>query len=355
MKILKPFVLAVSVAMMSTQVLAAECRKPWRTARISAVGDILVHKAIYESVVRSRSRFSGLWGPLIPKLKNADLMVGNLEGPTAPGTAAGGKNVADPGFVYDGYVYSGTDFVFNYHPYLLDDLKSSGFDMLTTANNHTMDRGALGADRTIEQLEKRSFEFVGTRKNGSTQDTRSRIMKVKGLKIGMISCTESLNGQPDRGNQVLSCNSGAIVSMIAQLRRQTHGVIVFPHWGSEYQGNPNSGQKSLARKWVAAGATAIIGNHPHVLQTTEWLQRPSGGRSLVIYSLGNFVAGQADFERRVSAIAHLDVKVENGELQVIQFSYSPIVRPSGSASLDFARAAEESAHVERQLGPAVCR
>ena len=105
-----------------------------------------------------------------------------------------------------------------------------------------------------------------------------------------------------------------------------------------------------------AGAIAVVGNHPHVLQTTEWFRKSDGRQGLVIYSLGNFVACQKDFENRVTAVAHLDfVKTSRG-LSIEQFSYTPVVRPNGSMSLALVSSeSAEAAHVRNQLGPAVCR
>jgi poly-gamma-glutamate synthesis protein (capsule biosynthesis protein) len=333
---------------------AQECPTPHQGVRISATGDILVHKALYEIAVQSSDRFRGLWGPLLPVLKKADFTVGNLEGPVAPGVNSRGRYVGDVGFVYDDDVYSGTNFVFNFHPYLIQDLAAGGFDLLTTANNHSMDRRSLGADLTIDELERAGMDFVGSRRSDSGEG-RGHIVLIRNLKVGVVACTESLNGMPDSFKQILRCNSDEVISMIRELESRADAVMVFPHWGEEYQPRPNGAQKSLARAWVKAGALAVIGNHPHVLQTTEWLTRPGGGKALVIYSLGNFVAAQGAFEKRVSAVAHIDIGMRASGAEITQFSYTPIVRPSGSASLALSKpGSAEARYAQKQLGPALC-
>lgn len=333
---------------------ARECPTSSRLIRISATGDVLVHKPLYENAIGHQKRFRALWSDLLPVLQSADYTVANLEGPVAPGVAVGGKAVPDVGFVHDGRVYSGTNMIFNYHPHLLTDLKASGVDLVTIANNHTLDRGALGVDRTVENLEKSGMEFAGIRSRGSSEST-ARVVKIKGARFGFIACTEMTNGMKDNFNQVTKCGSGEVLKMISDLKSRTDGVIVFPHWGDEYQGRPNSRQRSWAQQWVKAGAMAIIGNHPHVLQTVEWIARPSGGQAVVVYSLGNFVAAQGAFEKRLSAIAHLDFGVTSQGLVVEQFSYTPTIRPRGSIAhlrADSDKTARLAA--EKQLGPIRC-
>lgn len=350
--------LLVSVMLFVPWAQAQECPRVRGSVRLSAVGDILVHQALFRHAVKHPRRFRVLWDKLTPHLQDADLMVGNLEGPAAPGVARVGKvskAVPDPGLVYDGFVYTGTDFVFNFHPSILDDLKSTGFDLLTLANNHTMDRGPIGVDRTIEQANRVGIGHIGVRPSQS-QESRGKVLNVKGFRIAVISCAEMLNGKPDPHGQALLCSNPEIPGLIANLRQRSDAVVVFPHWGSEYQPQPGSRQKSKAREWIKAGALAVVGNHPHVLQTTEWIKTDDGREGLVIYSLGNFVAGQGAMEKRVSAIAHLDLTTSPSGLVIDQYSYTPIERPSGSASLDYLKPGTTGhRHAVAQLGRPRCR
>ena len=343
------------VMILALPAFARECPRIQGSLRISAVGDILVHEMLFRAAIEQPLRFRSLWAPVSGTLSAADLTVGNLEGPVAPGTLAGGRTTQDPGFVYDGNVYSGTNFVFNYHPYLLKDLVNTGFDFVTTANNHALDRGPLGVDRTIEQLQKAGLPFAGTRLRGAT-DWEDRILSVNGSNIGVVACTEMVNGQPDPYRQTLRCSSKEVFDLISRLKTRTDAIIVFPHWGEEYQLNPNSFQKDLGKRWIEAGALAVIGNHPHVLQTVQWLTRPDGSRGVIIYSLGNFVASQGAMEKRTSAVVHLDLTPSPRGLTLDQYSYTPIVRQNGSISLSYLKNnSEELRHVQRQLGSEICR
>ena len=354
MKFLSLSLLIAAISSFSTVLFARECPRLQGSIRLSAVGDILVHEMLFRAAVEQPQRFRSLWAPILPSLNAADLTVGNLEGPVAPGTLAGGRSVSDPGFTYDGEVYSGTNFVFNYHPLLLKDLLSSGFDFVTTANNHAMDRGPLGVDRTIEQLQKAGLPFAGTRVRNAT-DWDDRTLKSNGSSIGVVACTEMVNGQPDPYHQTLRCSSKEVFDLINRLKTRVDAVIVFPHWGEEYQLRPNSYQKDLGKRWIEAGALAVIGNHPHVLQTVQWMTRPDGSRGVIIYSLGNFVASQGAMEKRTSAVVHLDLTPGPRGLTLDQYSYTPIVREHGSIALNYLkRDSEELRHVQRQLGSEIC-
>lgn len=360
--VLIPILLLINVAQaaesQSSAGLTPECNRLSDGIRLTAVGDILIHKALYENIQNSQLRFTALWKNLTPKLQSADITYGNLEGPIAPGTKSGGYATKDPGFFYDGNVYSGTNFLFNYHPYLVDDLKSTGFDILSNANNHSMDRGSAGIDLTIQNIISRGLTGVGARLKNSSKESFIQTMQSKGAKFGFIACTEMLNGNPDRYQQILNCRDPQLVSMIEQTSRKVDALIIFPHWGNEYQNLPSSAQRSLAKIWINAGAKAIIGSHPHVLQTTEWIENSHHESALVIYSLGNFVAGQAAMERRATALAHLDFQYTSGKLNLVQYSYTPVIRPRGSIGLSLVRTdilSPELNHIRKQMGTRRCQ
>lgn len=332
------------------------CARPSQSVRLSFVGDILVHQALFEHSTRSRDRFTSLWKSLIPTFKDADLMVGNLEGPVAPGRSLSGPT-ADPGFRHDGKVYSGTNFVFNYHPYLLDDLKASGFDLLSTANNHTMDRGSAGVRATLHQIQSRRIFAVGTRDSQTAQDYIQRL-RIRDTQVAFIACAENLNGFRDKAGLVLLCSSNLVIQLIKESQARGDFTILLPHWGYEYQTQPNSQQRRWAKSWINAGADAIIGSHPHVLQTTEWLTTPEGQQAVVVYSLGNFVAAQKDIRRRASAIFHLDIGPASSGHIVRGAHYTPILRPTGSYATRLADPEKHRAEISvirEQLGPQRCK
>ena len=128
----------------------------------------------------------------------------NLEGPVAPGLARSGARVADPGPVVDGEVYIGYP-LFNYHPVVLRDLKAAGVDLVTTANNHAMDRGAVGRrSHARAKWRKAGLAAVGTVPGAGPRNFVHRRATPAGT-LSFIACSFSTNGIPDPKRQVLRC------------------------------------------------------------------------------------------------------------------------------------------------------
>ncbi|KPQ07192.1 MAG: poly-gamma-glutamate synthesis protein (capsule biosynthesis protein) [Rhodobacteraceae bacterium HLUCCA12] len=265
-------------------------------ARLSvmAVGDVLLHRALqWRGYAHG---FDTIWGAARPYFQGADLVVANLEGPTAPGLARGGRRVADPGAVLDDVVYTGYP-QFNYHPSVIDDLRAAGVSLVTTANNHALDRGSAGVTATIAELDRRGMAHTGTIAAGAPRDFATRIDTALGT-LAFIGCSYDTNGIADPHRQVLLCHRGRD-ELLALVRAETArgaGVIVLPHWGQEYSHQPTQAQRALARDLVAAGSIAVIGTHPHVVQPFALHDGP-GGQALVAYSTGNFVSAQVSLPR----------------------------------------------------------
>ena len=296
---------------------------------VGFVGDILVHNDLYESIL-SKKTFKPLWQESIPLFQKTDFMVGNLEGPAALGIHKDGSDKGDVGFTYDLKVYSGTNFSFNFHPQILSDLKSSGFDLLTVANNHSLDRRWRGIDRTHEAARQVGLPIVGTRPSYAPNEEMYQIADIQGLRLAFIGCTEMSNVSSDSKNQVLFCydKAGTVANMVSRLkaRSDVDGVIVYSHWGSEYQQSPNSSQKRYAKTWLEAGATAVIGSHPHVLQPWESYRTQDGRKTLIAYSLGNFLAFQAGTAKKTGVIVYLKLARTSLGAEVIDAYYTPTYR-----------------------------
>ncbi len=274
---------------------------------IAAVGDVLLHSPLAKQGLADRDGFTSLWSGVSTLLSQADVTYANLEGPAAGAVASSGRAVHDPGRVFDGVAYSSYP-MFNYHPSLIKDLVSSGIDVVSTANNHAIDRRALGADRTIENLKAAGLPFSGTRLSNG-QGNWFTTTSSNGFTLAWIACTFSTNGIVDTNAQVFRCyeQKAELVSLVKQLSKnpQVDGVIVTPHWGEEYETTPRAQEKALAHTLLDAGATAILGSHPHVLQPMEKYKTQDGREAFIIYSLGNFVSGQKQLPRRTAALVYL--------------------------------------------------
>lgn len=307
------------------------CGPPDSVASLSFVGDILVHEALYRSVVDGTKNFRQIWRRTDGLIQKADYSVANLEGPAALGVDAQGRDRGDVGFIYDEVVYSGSNFSFNYHPRILRDLKDSGYDLLTLANNHSLDRSFLGIDKTIKAGETLSLPMVGVRHTSERNGDFYQIAKIRDLRVAFLGCTEMTNGRPDHKDQILFCykNPTRILGIIKELatRSDVDAVIVLPHWGQEYSHTPDSSQRSFARRYLEAGATAVIGSHPHVLQPWEKYVTQDGRETLIAYSLGNFVAGQAGLARKTGVVLYMGIGTDDkGQARIVGVGYTPTYR-----------------------------
>ncbi len=284
---------------------------PGDTITIAAVGDLLLHHELQIQAYAAPENFLVLWSGVRDLLAQADLTYANLEGTTAAGLRGKGVPAKDPGRVFDGRVYT-TYPRFNYHPSLLDDLVTTGIDIVSTANNHALDRGPAGIDATLDALDRSGLAHSGTLRATEVGKTSARwhaISQVRGLTIAWLACTETTNQIPDPNAQVLRCSGpqGQAVAAVRALAKDPaiDAVIVTPHWGQEKMTSPNRAQTKLAQQFADAGATAILGSHPHVLQGWETLPSRDGREVLVVYSLGNFVSHQPALPQRSTMIVYV--------------------------------------------------
>ncbi|MEM6996971.1 MAG: CapA family protein, partial [Myxococcota bacterium] len=180
------------------------CEPGQREITIAAVGDLLIHRELQRQAFASSQHFRALWSGVESLIAAADVSYANLEGPTAQGIDRWGKERKDPGMVFDNKVYSGYA-RFNYHPAIVTDLVASGFDIVSTANNHSLDRGPLGVDRTIDALNDAKLPFTGTRKQAGGKAPWHAVTDVQGIAIAWLACTLHTNYQADDFGQVLRC------------------------------------------------------------------------------------------------------------------------------------------------------
>lgn len=309
---------------------ANKCRAGTKIT-IAAVGDVLLHGPLQKQAYAADDGHHSLWKNVEPLLERADLTYGNLEGPCADGHTTSGT-APDPGKVFDQKVYSSYP-QFNYHPSLIGALKNSGFDVVSTANNHALDRRGRGADRTIDNLRSEGLPFSGTRKSNENDAQWYTLTEAKGVRIAWIACTFSTNGIPDPNNQVLSCyeDKSTLLSNIKALkeRRDVDAVIVTPHWGVEYMHTPEQQEKRLAKEMLDAGALAVFGGHPHVVQPWEKVVTQDGREGFIIYSLGNFVSGQNGMAKRSSLILYLGLtKGTDGKVTINGVRHMPLTMQS---------------------------
>jgi poly-gamma-glutamate synthesis protein (capsule biosynthesis protein) len=287
-------------------------------ATFAFAGDVMAHDLIQQDAAARPEGFAPALAPAAPFLRRADVTVVNLETPIARDLLPGGRETATPATRFDNRVYTGFP-AFNAHPSYADALAGVGVDVVQTANNHALDRGSLGVDRTLEALRTAGLQATGTVTRGAAGPWHVTVQTPVG-RVALLACTYSVNGLPDLGAQALRCygSSPSVPALIAQLLAEPgiDAVILLPHWGQEYSPTPDAAQRRLARAAIDAGAAAVIGAHPHVLQPVEEITSADGRRAFVAYSLGNFLSSQWSLDRRTGAILYVDL-VRDGQGRVV--------------------------------------
>lgn len=316
---LATFPMAFSVA------FANSC--PPNEAIVLSFGDYLLHGRLQELALQKQN-YAWFFEKIMPLFKVADFRTLNLEGPAAAGVDKFGKQQQSVNY-FDGNILTSYP-MFNYHESSLEAIKFVGFDFVSTANNHSLDRRSLGIDKTIEGLELNKIAYAGTRKKNDLRfESFVKLVNIKNFKVAMISCTEHTNGIPDKEEQVLYCGKhlSQIVKLIQTLKqdRSVDGIMVFPHWGEENQHTPQNHQRSWAKKFIDAGSFAVIGSHPHVIQPMESYQSTNGNEGFIFYSLGNFISGQAKLPQKITVGLLLNLGWdENEQLKVKKVAYIPM-------------------------------
>jgi poly-gamma-glutamate synthesis protein (capsule biosynthesis protein) len=279
---------------------------------VAAVGDFLLHGPLQRFAAQQDKGMQAVMAPVEDLIQGADLALANLEGPAAENLVGlSGQEVPTPPSRYDGRAYGGYP-MFNYHPSVVSDLKATGFDLLQTANNHSVDRGSKGVDKTLDALEAAKMPGTGTRRADAKReghDWSGRFTVRRGkdaYQFAVVACTYGTNGLPDPKSQVLLCYDQR-EELLDQVRtlsadKDIAAVIVMPHWGNEYQPQPDGAQTTLAQELADAGAAAVIGSHPHVVQPDTVLTAKDGRGVPVAYSLGNFVSRQIGLPKLTSVI-----------------------------------------------------
>jgi poly-gamma-glutamate synthesis protein (capsule biosynthesis protein) len=252
---------------------------------IVAVGDLMTHEPQVDSAkTASGYDFTGCFAPMAPRLSAADLAIGNFE------TVVAG---ADRG--YTGYP------TFNAPDAYAEALVEAGFDILTTANNHNLDRGPTGLERTLDVLDGLGVQHTGTARTAE-EAGRLLVADVRGVKIAVIAYTYGMNGftAPSGKSWMVNVINQARMSADVKKARELGAdlVIVSIHNGVEYQRQPSASQVAVEEAMVKAGADVVLGSHPHVIQpmTTVESTRPDGSprTAFIIHSLGNFMSSQRE-------------------------------------------------------------
>lgn len=264
-----------------------------------------------------------------PWIEQADYAVVNLET-----TFAGGPD------------YSGFP-AFNTPDALGDALKDAGFDLVSTANNHCLDRGYDGMVRTLDVLDNLGLAHVGTYRSAVERAAQNgvHVADVGGIKVAFLSYTYGTNGIPlskshpdtvnilhtDYMSEAQVLDTARIADDLAAAEALSPDLIaVIVHWGVEYQTTQNDHQEEIADFLFDHGADVILGSHPHVLQPmeTRTLTDRDGTThtGFVCWSLGNFISSQNDEYTDTTVVLNLELtkNPNTGATDVTKVGYVPL-------------------------------
>lgn len=328
--------LVMSVAVPTKNSHGAQCSSD-RQIVIAAAGDIIIQPELEARARENGTPYQSFWRAIEPVIRGADLAYANIEGPVAVNEAAVQTVTAS----MNGSSPAPQILEFNYRASLIRDLKVAGFDVVSTANNHALDRGAVGADLTIDRLQQGGLAFTGTRKR-SSRAPWSALTSSRDFAVAWLACTYGTNGIPDLWHQVLHCFDDAteLLSEIARLHAEPSidAVILVPHWGIENSRVVERRQRDLAQSAVEAGAVAVVGTHPHILQRWERIYASDGREGLVVYSTGNLISAQTAPAHRVGIIAILELSKASGlskaRLSAARYVLTRIVENSGITTVE---------------------
>lgn len=262
-------------------------------ARLFMVGDALIHSAIYYDAKQSDGSYNFI--PMLEYIKpissKYDLVYYNQE------TILGGASLG-----YSNYPR------FNSPQEVGDAFLDAGFNMVSLATNHTMDKGEQGVINSVNYWKSKTN--VVSSGQWISQEDRDQIntYEKNGITYAFFSYTTWTNGlETPVGKEYLNnvYSEEKAKNDIEKVRDKVDVVIVAMHWGTEYSFGVSESQTEIANYLSSLGVDIIIGAHPHVVEPVEYI---NNGKTLVIYSLGNFISDQVGIERLTGMMMEVTIK-----------------------------------------------
>ncbi|HUN83994.1 MAG TPA: CapA family protein [Terracidiphilus sp.] len=269
---------------------------PHEIARVTfaASGDVIPHEAVRAAAAaegQGEQGWEALFSDVADVFRSADFGFVNMETPVAPAHSKGSKP-----FMFDAPID------------LPEALKAVGIKVVSFANNHVMDQGWAGFAETRDHLRDLGLVFAGT-SDTAAQSWQPVITESNGIKIGWLGMTRWLNGNrnpdapdqphvnffpyPGESNGAPGADEAQVLAAVKAARAQCDFLIISIHWGIEYAPAPRPEDVEIGHKMLDAGASVILGAHPHVLQPVETYRTADGRNTVIFYSLGNFLSNQS--------------------------------------------------------------
>lgn len=256
-------------------------------------GDAMQHQAQLDvAKTKDGYNYSDYFIHVEDQVKQADIAVVNLE-------------VTLPGKRFSGYPNFGSPDAFAFA------LKDTGFDVFLTANNHILDKGQNGLERTVKVLDSMKVKHTGVFPDKEKRDLYYPLMLIKnGIRIAMLNYTYGTNEghvltPPNIVNYIDRKQILKDIDLAKQMKPDI--IIANMHWGDEYILKHNKQQKSLADFLIKNGVRLVIGAHPHVVQPIDIQKDSTGIKNVVVYSMGNLISNMKLTDTRGGMMVNIDI------------------------------------------------
>ena len=266
------------------------------------VGDALLHSSLYNDAYQNGTyNFSPQLELIKPIVQNYDLAFYNQE------SILGGTSLGLSSYP-----------TFNSPQEFGDAMVDAGFNLVSLANNHTMDKGVKAIESSCNYWKTKDVLTAGSYCSGEDADN-IQVKEKNGIKYALLAYTYGTNGisvPQDKPYLVNLYSDEKAKADIEKVRDKVDLLIVSMHWGTEYRSEPTDEQKREAEYLSSLGVDIIIGTHPHVIEPITYI-----GNTLVIYSLGNFISAQTtsnDYNTIVELMTSVDVvkTTKNGQSEI---------------------------------------
>lgn len=298
----------------NTDKVVEELPKEKRMSIIS-VGDILIHESVYKDAEKEDGTydFHYMFTDIEPIIKKYDLKFCNQE------SNIGGKTLGISGYPS-----------FNSPDEIGDELVSLGFNLISLANNHTLDKGEDAALYSNSYWKSKNVNFAGSY-SSSEERNEVKIYEQNGIKYAFLAYTTISNAKVRKDYLLNMYSADKAKEDVEKVKDQVDVILVSMHWGVEDTNTPTESQRQIADYLSSLGVNMIIGHHPHVVQPVEYVND-----TLVIYSLGNFISNQLSIglNNGIGLMYGIDIVVDDNGVRY-ENEYKELVLAHAEKSTNF--------------------
>lgn len=274
-----------------------------------AVGDNLMHQRLLDVAKKDNTYdFMPYYQNIKPYIEKADFSFVNQE------TILGGDQLGITGYPS-----------FNTPAVMAQNLNDLGFDIVNGATNHALDKGYKAIENSIDVFNKyENMKYIGLYK---TQKDRDDIVVVEknGIKIALLAYDQLSNQTKYPNSYFMNFFDEEVIRKdVENAKEISDFVVASAHWGKEYDTDSGNFQKKYAKVFADAGADVVIGTHSHTLQPVEWMEGKDGHKTLMAYSLGNFVHGMMEEETQLGGMLSFDFVRKDNQLSIDNVTLTPL-------------------------------